>query len=135
MSHKWLASCCQIKGIVLVIVIELCQQSQYKDLSHLPAWAFPLAICSFCLSLVLNAIVTGLIVFRINMIHIQSRRSMIDGDQRLYNVQVYPIISVLAETGMMTFVSQLLFVIVFGLQSTSTIVIGSPMVMLYVSSS
>ena len=123
-----------IKGIILVLVVELCRQSQSKSLSRLPHWTFPLAISSFCISLALNTIVTGLLVLRIAMVHTRFRRAMANAERRPYDLQVSPIISILIETGMMTFVSQLLLVIVFGLQSVTAIIIGSPMIMIYVGS-
>lgn len=118
-----------MKGITLVVVVEMCR------FETVPPWIIILAISSICISLALNAIVTGLLVLRIILIHRQCRHAMTQADRRLYDIQVSPVILILIETGMMTFVSQLVFVIVFGLQNASAIVVGSPMVMVYVRSS
>jgi len=116
-------------SMILVMLPEMCRQSKFEDLSHLASWVIPLAISSICISLALNAIVTGLLVLRIVLVHMESRRSMSDAERRLHDLS--PVISILVETGMVTFVCQLLFVIIFALQETSAIIIGSPMIMLY----
>lgn len=118
-------------GMILAMLPEMCRQSKFEDLSHLPSWVIPLAVSSICISLALNAIVTGLLVLRIVLVHMESRRSMSDAERRAHDLS--PAISILVETGMVTFVCQLLFVIIFALQETSAIIIGSPMIMLYVS--
>jgi hypothetical protein len=91
-----------------------------------------LAISTICISLASNAIVTGLLVLRIAIVHRRYRRAMTQDSQRLYDVQFSPIISILIETGMMTFVSQLVLVIVLSLRNASALVVGSPMIMIYV---
>ena len=121
-----------MKGIILVIVVEMCR---FETVLGVPPWTISLAISSICISLALNALVTGLLVLRITLVHRQTRRAMAQADQRLYDLQVSPVISILIETGMITFVSQLIFVIVFGLQNACAIAVGSPMVMVYVGSS
>ena len=70
------------------------------------------------------------------LVHRQCRCAMAQAGRRLYEFQFSPLILILIETGMMTFVSQLAFkfVIVFGLQNVSAIVVGSPIVMVYVGS-
>jgi hypothetical protein len=118
-----------MKGIILVIVVELCR---FKTV---PPWIISLGISSICISLALNALVTGLLVLRITLVHRQSCRAMAQDGRRLFDLQVSPVVSILIETGMMTIVSQLIFVIVFGLQNACAIVVGSPMVMVYVGSS
>ena len=118
-----------MKGITLVVVVGMCRSET------LPPLTISLAISSICISLALNSIVTGLLVLRITLVHRQCRRAMAQASRRPYDLQVSPVISILIETGMMTFVSQLVLVIVFGLQSASAIVVGSPMVMVYVGSS
>ena len=100
-----------------------------------PSWIIALAISSICISLALNALVTGLLVLRITLVHRQCRRAMAQTGRDLYDIQVSPVMMILIESGMMTFVSQLALVIVFGLQNASAIVVGSPMVMVYVGSS
>lgn len=124
----------KMKGIIVVLVVELCRQSPLKSLSNLPAWTTPLAISSLCISLALNTIVTGLLVLRIAMLLMWSRRSRVQADRRLYDIS--PVISILIETGMVTFVSQLLLVVLLGLRSASaTFIVGGSMIMIYVGSS
>ncbi|KAF8803464.1 hypothetical protein BYT27DRAFT_7304753 [Phlegmacium glaucopus] len=116
--------------IMALTFLELCRQSQLETLANIPPWAIPLAISSLCISLALNAIVTGLLVLKIAIVLTRSRRSRGHADPRLYDLS--PVISILIETGMATFVSQLLLVIVFGLESISaTVIVGTPIVMIY----
>lgn len=112
-----------MKGIILVIVVEMCR------FETVPPGTISLGTSSICISLALNALVTGLLVLKNPLVHRQCRRAMAQDGRRLYDLQVSPVISILIETGMMTFVSQLIFIIVFGLQNGSAIVVGSPMVM------
>jgi len=120
-----------VLGITLVLVVELCRQNLSTSLAPFPPWAIPLAISAICISLASNTIVTGLLVLRITMIYRQCRRNMTHAARSLFNPQVSPIISILIETGMMTFVSQLILVIAFGLQDAYALVVGSPMIMIY----
>ena len=120
---------CQMKGITLIIIVEMCR------FKAVPRWGISLAISSICISLAINTLVTGLLVLRITLVHRQCRRAMAQASRRQYDLRVSPVISILIETGMATFVSQLVFAIVFGLQQPCAIVFGSPMVELYVGSS
>lgn len=120
---------CQMKGITLVVVIEMCR------FEIVPRWTIILAISSICISLASNALVTGLLVLRLTLVHRQCRRAMAQAGRRPHDIQVSPVIMILIETGMMTFVSQLAFVIVLGFRNASAVVFGSPMVMVYVGSS
>ncbi len=71
-------------------------------------------------------------MLRIAIVHRRCRRAMTQDSRRVYDVQVSPIISILIETGMMTFVSQLVLVIALGLRNSYALVVGSPMIMIYV---
>lgn len=125
----------QMKGITLTLIIELCRQNWVTILSNLPPWTIPLAVSAICISLVSNAIVTGLLVLRIALVHRRYRQDIAHAGRRLHAFQASPIISILIETGMMTFVSQLIVIIAFGLQNAYALVVASPMIMIYVGSS
>jgi hypothetical protein len=119
----------------MILVVELCHLDTATGLSNLSSWAIPLAISTICISLASNAIVTGLLVLRIAIVHRRYRcaiAAMTQDSPRVYDVQVSPIISILIETGMMTFVSQLVLVIALGLRNASALVVGSPIIMIYV---
>lgn len=122
-------------GITLVLIVELCRQNPSTSFAHVAPWAIPLAISAICISLASNAISTGLLVLRIALLHRQHRRYVIQAGRSLVDPQVSPIISILIETGMMTFVSQLILVIAFGLRDAYALVVASPMIIIYVGSS
>lgn len=80
----------------------------------LPAWWFKMALGSFSISLCVNAAVTGLLVLKIVLLH---RAFVKSGTRtrRLYDLR--PLISILIESGMFTFVAQTIWVIFVRLQS------------------
>jgi hypothetical protein len=84
----------------------------------------------FSLSLVENALATGLIVSKIVIVH-RSIRAMENTAKGLGRDMV-PIISILIESGMLTFVAQLVQIFMFKFANDAYPIIGGPVVMLYV---
>ena len=96
-----------------------------------------LALSFFSLSLAENALVTGLIIFKIVTVYrasdlhwqgLESRVRYANGLGR----DITPMISILIGSGVITFVAQLVQTLMFKFDSTSYPIIGGPVVQIYV---
>lgn len=98
-----------------------------------PAWWFKMALASFSISLCVNAVVTGLLVLKIVLLH-RSQQRLGPVLQGLY--QLRPLISIVVESGMFTLVAQTLWVVFVQLQTKGNpgfgAIVGST-TMIYVS--
>ena len=117
-------------SLTLVVQLSLFR----NDLQNVnpPTWFFPMGVASFSLSLTVNTIVTGLLVLKLVLLHREIRRSLPDSSTHK-GYDLLPVISVLIESGMFTFIGQLVWVVLFRLQSPGFNAVGSPITMIYVS--
>ena len=107
---------------------------------NLPDWYIPLPQTMFPLSLGVNALVTILIVYRIISVYNDIRRLKSNTSLSVHgNGQrdLYPVISILIESGLITFVAQLAQSIMFNNLNASYAypLVGSIVVILFVSAS
>lgn len=93
-----------------------------------------MALASFSISLCVNAVVTGLLVFKIISIHRYNNReapTVVNG-----SYQLRPLISIIIESGMFTLVAQTLWVVFVQLETKGNpgfgAIVGST-TMIYVS--
>jgi len=113
---------------------------QIKDLADdvpVPDWYLSIVTAFFFVSLAVNALVTALIVYRINTVYNDIRgfnsKSNVGshhgsaGGQR----DLYPLISILIESGLITFVAQLTQSIMYKSASEAFPLVGGVVVMLY----
>ncbi|KAF8808531.1 hypothetical protein BYT27DRAFT_7241660 [Phlegmacium glaucopus] len=113
----------------LTLVGELVIIGKTQQFNDPPAWFTPIGILSFSLSLVVNAIFTGLLVFKIVKTSLASRRS---GERNPWSKNdVLPPISILIESGVVLFVAELLWVVFFSLNSNEFYLFGGPITMTY----
>ena len=117
-------------SLTLVVQLSLFR----NDLQNVnpPTWFFPMGVASFSLSLTVNTIVTGLLVLKLVLLHREIRHSLPDSSTHK-GYDLLPVISVLIESGMFTFIGQLVWVVLFRLQSPGFNAVGSPITMIYVS--
>ena len=115
---------------------------QIRDLADdlpLPDWYLSIVTAFFFVSLAVNALVTALIVYRINTVYndirgfnsnsnVGSHHGSAGGQRNLY-----PLISILIESGLITFVAQLTQSIMYKSASEAFPLVGGVVVMLYVS--
>jgi len=115
-------------SLTLVVQLSLFR----NDLQNVnpPTWFFPMGVASFSLSLTVNTIVTGLLVLKLVLLHREIRRSLPDSSTHK-GYDLLPVISVLIESGMFTFIGQLVWVVLFRLQSPGFNAVGSPITMIY----
>lgn len=92
-----------------------------------PGWFNPTAFLAFSLSLGVNAIFTGLLVYKIAKASLALQHSQTRGRQDLT-----PLISMLIESGLVLFIAQLLWVICFSLENSSFNLVGGSVTMVYV---
>lgn len=97
---------------------------------NIPTWFFPMGVASFSLSLTVNTIVTGLLVLKLILLHREVTNALPTSSIRRGN-ELLPIISLLVESGMFTFMGQLVWVVLFRLQNTGLNSVGSPITMIY----
>jgi len=83
----------------------------------------------FTLSLVENALATGLIISKILIVHRNNRAK--ENYAKGLGRDIVPIISILIESGMLTFVAQLVQIFMFKFANDEYPIIGGPAVMLY----
>ena len=106
---------------------------------NLPDWYIPLPQTMFPLSLGVNALVTILIVYRIISVYNDIRRLKSNTSLSVHgNGQrdLYPLISILIESGLITFVTQLAQSIVYNYANAAFRLVGtSTVTMLFVSAS
>ena len=112
----------------LALVGELSALLNTRNMNHLPAWWVPMGVTAFSLSLGVNAIVTGLLVLKITLEYRQTKCS----NHLDWRRNIVPIIAILIETGLMTFVGQLAWTISYGLESNVFSLVAGVVIMLYV---
>lgn len=98
-----------------------------QNASDLPNWFTPIGDLSFTLSLVVNAIFTCLLVFKIAKTSL-AEHALSPRQKREFR----PLISMLIESGIVLFVVQLLWIIFFSIESNVFYLIGGPTSMIYV---
>ena len=92
-----------------------------------------IALSSFSLSLAENALATGLVIFKILIVYrdireLESRVGYVNGLGR----DVVRIISILIESGVITFIAQLVHILMYRFDITAYPIIGGPVVQIYV---
>lgn len=101
------------------------------DLSIIPDWFFDVAVSSFSISLAVNTVVTGLLVLRLYLRHREMQKTLTDSPARV-GMDLRPLMSMIMETGMLTFTGQLVYIVVFWLHSNGYYVVSGPLTILYV---
>lgn len=92
-----------------------------------PVWFFPLGVASFSISAFVNFVVSGLLVLRLVLTHYELKREgTLD-----YSQALLPLITILVESGIFTFVGQIVWTVLFGLQNTGFNSINGPITMIY----
>ncbi|KDR68914.1 hypothetical protein GALMADRAFT_145933 [Galerina marginata CBS 339.88] len=89
-----------------------------------PVWFFPMGTASFSISLSVNTIVTALLIWKLVQAH-----GEVPAGKGKHNLRL--LISMLIESGMLTFVSQLTWVVLFQIQNNGLSAWGSPLTMIY----
>ena len=100
--------------------------SVYADPSQAPYVFYPLVLSFFSLSLAENALITGLIIFKILTVYRDSRANGIGR-------RLVPTISILIESGVITFMAQLVLTLIYKFDNTAYPIICGFIVQLYVS--
>ncbi|KJA17775.1 hypothetical protein HYPSUDRAFT_70411 [Hypholoma sublateritium FD-334 SS-4] len=80
-----------------------------------PDWFTKLGTASFSISLATNAIVTAVLVAKLIMVHRE-----LTGDGYAHGHYISVVIAMLIESGALTFVAQLIWVVLFSLQNVSS---------------
>ena len=108
-------------------------KSLAEDLPFNPEWYLSAVTAFFFISLAVNALVTALVVYKIITVYQEVRglSALGDGQRDLY----YPLISILVESGLITFVGQLVQTIMYKSADNAFPLIGGSVVMLYVRAS
>jgi hypothetical protein len=93
-----------------------------------------MGVTAFSLSLAVNTIVTGLLVLKIVLEYRQITHSSCNPnrDHLTWRKNILPIIAILIETGLMTFVGQMAWTISYGLQSNVFGLVAGVVIVLYV---
>lgn len=112
----------------LALVGEMPALRNAQNFSDVPAWWIPMGVTAFSLSLVVNAIVTFLLVLKIILEYKQTKSS----NHVNWRRNIMPIIAILIETGLMTFVGQLAWTVSYSLQSNVFSLVAGIVIMLYV---
>ncbi|KDR84558.1 hypothetical protein GALMADRAFT_206124 [Galerina marginata CBS 339.88] len=99
-------------------------------LLSVPKWFTPLGIASFSISLGVNAVVTGLLTLKLYLLHRDMTKTWMAAASR-GKVNLLPVISMLIESGMFTFIAQMIYVIFFSLGSNIFLCIHTPMTIVY----
>ena len=102
-----------------------------ENANNSPAWFTPVGDISFSFSLAVNAIITGLLVFKIVKASRALRNSLTRVQHRTLN-DFRPLVSILIESGIALFAIQLVWVICFSTQSSGFYLVGGPIAMIYV---
>jgi hypothetical protein len=94
-----------------------------------PVWFTPIGLLSFSVSLAVNTIFTGLLVFKIAKVSLALRPEHVHarGMQDLT-----PLISIIVESGLVLFMVQLVLVICFSTKSRAFDLTIGPITMIYV---
>ena len=100
-----------------------------ETVENRPYWFNPIGIVSFSLSLAVNTILTGLLVFKIVKVSLAlpSRHTHAQGVTDFTSL-----ISVLIESGLVFFMAQLIWVVCFSLESTAFNLVSGPITIIYV---
>ena len=95
---------------------------------------YSLVLSFFSLSLAENALVTGLLIYKILTVYrdIQGSENRVGYANGLGPRNIVPIIFILIESGLITFMAQLLQTLMLKFDSDAYRVIGGPVVQLYV---
>ena len=117
----------QAKATSLTLVGELGVLGPQNVAIDRPSWFTPIGTLSFSLSLAVNAILSGLLVFKI------AKTALALGDSRGRGMtDMRPIISMLVESGLIFFMAQLVWVVCFTVESVGFYLVGGPITMIYV---
>lgn len=107
-----------------------------------PEWYQSVVTAMFVLSLGLNTLVTSLIVYKITTVFHEIRRGFNTRNVRVSNYgnaygqrDLYPLVSILVESGLMAFVGQLAQSILFKVCPTVFPLISGSVVIIYVRAS
>jgi hypothetical protein len=92
-----------------------------------PVWFDPIGTLSFSLSLAVNAIFSGLLVFKIAKASQALRQTQTRGIR-----DFTPLISMLIESGVVFFIVQLVYVVCFSIESVGFDLISGPVTIVYV---
>ena len=106
-------------------------------MDDMPSWYFSAVTAFFMLSLGVNALLTALIVYKIIIVHrsIQEFTVSHGSGPASGNSNLSPIISILIETGLITFAGQLTQSIMYKSTPSAFPLVGGSVVMLYVRAS
>ena len=106
---------------------------------HRPIWFDSVVVTFFSMSLAVNAGVTSLIVFKILIVYHEHQQELKTGTvypNGRVPCNFYPtIISILVESGLITFIGQLVQVILYKIDANASPVVYGVIVMLHVSAS
>jgi len=91
-----------------------------------PGWFNPIGILSFSVSLAVNSIFTGLLVFKIAKASLALRHTHARGFQ-----DFTPLISMLIESGLVFLMAQLIWVICFSVESAAFNLVSGPITIIY----
>ena len=98
-----------------------------QNAENRPGWFTPIGSLSFSVSLAVNTIFSGLLVFRIAKVSLALRRAHARG-----MLDFTPLISTILESGLVLFMVQLVLLICFSNGSTAFYLTGGPITMIYV---
>ena len=98
---------------------------------------YSLVLSFFSLSLVENALVTALLIYKILTVYrdiqgLENRESRVGYANGLGSRNIVPIIFILIESGVITFMAQLVQTLIYKFDITAYRIIGGPVVQLYV---
>ncbi|KAF8808527.1 hypothetical protein BYT27DRAFT_7188840 [Phlegmacium glaucopus] len=113
----------------LTLIGKLVIIGKTKQFSNPPAWFSPFGTLSFSLSLAVNAIFTGLLVFKIIKASLAFRRSCIRNPRG--KKDLLPLICMLIESGIVLFVVESLWVLLFSLDSNAFYLLSGLVPMIY----
>ena len=122
---------------IVISITVLADPSLYRSESQAAYLALVLSFLS--LSLVENALVTGLIIFKILTVYreiqgLENRVGYANGLQVGRRASdIFPIVPMLIESGMITFVAQFVQILMFKFNYLAYPIIAGPVVQLYVS--
>jgi hypothetical protein len=92
-----------------------------------PGWFNPIGIVAFSMSLAVNTIFTGLLVFKI------AKASLALQNTHARGVKDFtPLISMLIESGLVFFMAQLIWVVCFSIESAAFNLTSGPITIIYV---
>ena len=98
-----------------------------QHVENRPGWFTPIGLLSFSLSLAVNTIFSGLLVFKIAKASLALRHA------HARKIQDFtPLISMLIESGLVFFMAQLIWVICFSIESVAFNLTSGPITIIYV---